>query len=112
MAESLTLPLQLPASKGSDYDSLQARIFQINSQKGAFRHVTEASLIEDTRIQKQRDEDTKMAEVEVSEAEEPENRYELIIKSREEMMQQLRYVWPCLPRVWSDGCRGGCRTIH
>lgn len=90
MAESLALPLRPPASKGRDDDSLQSRIFQIYSQKGAFRNITEASLKEDIESQKQEDQDTKMAEVEDSGTEEPENRYETIIKRREDMLQQIR----------------------
>lgn len=92
MTESLMLPLGLLASRGRDQDTLESRIFQIYSQKGAFRNVTEASLAEEIRSQKQRDEDTKMAEVEESEpeAEEPEDRYQMLMKSREEMLQQLR----------------------
>jgi Subunit 17 of Mediator complex len=63
---------------------------QIFSQKGDFRNITEASLLEDMNSLKQQDEDTKMAEAEESEADERENRYEIIIKAREEMMLQLR----------------------
>jgi mediator of RNA polymerase II transcription subunit 17, fungi type len=92
MTESLRLPLRLPASKGAGQDSLQSRIMQIFSQKGDFRNITEASLLEDINSLKQQDEDTKMAESEESEADERENRYEMIIKAREEMMQQLRWV--------------------
>ena len=96
MAESLKLSLRVPAPEGRDRESLQSRIFQIYSKKGAFRNVTEASLIEDIKSRKQQDEDTEMAEAEAeaeaeeSEEEEPENRYQMIIKSREDMMQQLR----------------------
>ena len=91
MTAPLKLPLRLSVSKGKDDDSLQSRIFQIYSQKGAFRNITEASLREDIRSGKQQDgEDTSMAGVEDSEAEEPGNQYEMIIKRREEMMQQLR----------------------
>jgi mediator of RNA polymerase II transcription subunit 17, fungi type len=90
MTESLSLPLRLPATKSQDHDSLQSRIFQIHSQKGAFRDVTEASLLAEIKSQKQKDEDTTMVEVEVTEVAEPENRGELIMKSREEMIQQLR----------------------
>lgn len=92
MTESLTLPLRLPASKAREHQSLQSRIIQIHSQKGAFRNVTEASLVEEIKPQKQQDGDTKMDEAEESEAEteEPENRYQMVIKSREEMMQQLK----------------------
>lgn len=91
MTKSLKLPLRLPTSKGSGHDSLQTRIFQIHSQKGDFRNITEASLIEEIKNPKHQNEDTKMAEAAESEAEEqPENRYEVIIKSRDEMMQQLR----------------------
>lgn len=93
MTAPLKLPLRLSVSKGKDDDSLQSRIFQIYSQKGAFRSITEASLREDIRSGKQQDgEDASMAGVEDSEAEEPKNQYEMIIKRREEMMQQLRYV--------------------
>ncbi|KAF7511493.1 hypothetical protein GJ744_004081 [Endocarpon pusillum] len=91
MTASLKLPLRLSVSKRKDDDSLQSRIFQINSQKGAFRNITEASLREGIRSGKQQDgQDTSMAGVEDSEAEQPENQYETIIKRREEMMQQLR----------------------
>jgi Subunit 17 of Mediator complex len=92
MTESLMLPVRVATSKGREQDSLQSRIFQIYSQKGAFRHITEASLVDEITSQKQHDEDTKMAEVDESESEpeEPKDRYEMIIKSRDDMMQQLR----------------------
>jgi mediator of RNA polymerase II transcription subunit 17, fungi type len=90
MTESLRLPLRLPPSKDQDHDSLQSRIFQIYSKKGAFRNVTEASLINDIKSQKQQNEDTKMDEADDSESEEPENRNQMVIQSREELMQQLR----------------------
>ena len=90
MTGSLKLPLRLPVSKGKDDDSLQSRIFQIYSQKGAFRNTTESSLREDIESGKQQDgEEISMSGVEDSRAEEPENQYEVIIKRREEMMQQL-----------------------
>lgn len=89
MAESLTLPLRSGVSRGPEHDSLQLRIFQIYSQKGAFRDITEKSLIQDVEFQKQGDMDVEMAEAEETEKE-AESRYELMIKAREEMMQQLR----------------------
>jgi Subunit 17 of Mediator complex len=84
MIEPLVLPLRLPGSKRRDDDSLQSRIFQLYSQKGDFRTITEASLREDVKSQKQE------VEVDLSHQEEPESRHELIIKRREDMMQQLR----------------------
>jgi hypothetical protein len=86
MIEPLVLPLRVPTSKRSDDESLQSRIFQLYSQKGDFRTITETSLKEDIKSQKQE------VVVDVSRKEEPESRQELIIKRREEMMQQLRYV--------------------
>lgn len=90
MTESLKMPLRLSVSNGKDNDSLQSRIFQIYSQKGAFRDITELSLREDIKSGKQQDgEDITMSGVEDSGAEEPTKQYEMIIKRREEMMQQL-----------------------
>lgn len=89
MTESLTLPLRLPTSKNRAHDSLGSRISQINSHKG-FRNVTEASLLEEIKRQTHQDEDIEMVEAEESGAEEPEDRYQMIIKSREDMIQQLR----------------------
>jgi Subunit 17 of Mediator complex len=86
MIEPLVLPFRVPTSKRSDDESLQSRIFQLYSQKGDFRTITETSLKEDIKSQKQE------VVVDVSRKEEPESRQELIIKRREEMMQQLRYV--------------------
>ena len=92
MTESLRLPLRLPKSTSRDHDSLEFRINQINTQKGAFRNVTEASLVEEIKRQTDPDEDIKMVDPEESDAEKPEDRYQMIIKSREDMIQQLRYV--------------------
>ena len=86
----MLLPVRVQASKGRDQDSLQSRIFQIHSQKGAFLHVTEASLIEEIKSQKQQNEDAKMAGEDELEMEESEDRYQMIIKSREDIMQQLK----------------------
>lgn len=86
------MPLRLPASRAPDHDSLQSRILKIHSQKGPFRNVTERSLIREINSQKQQDEDLKMADVNQSDTEEPEDRYQTIIKSREDMMQLLRLV--------------------
>jgi Subunit 17 of Mediator complex len=91
MAESLTLPLRLPTSKSNEKDSLETRISQIFAQKGAFRHVTEASLIREIELKKDDEGDTKMAEADAEEADEPpEDRQQMIGKAREDMMQQLR----------------------
>ncbi len=90
MTQSLTLPLRVTASKVREQDSLQSRIVQIFSQKGDFRHITEASVSQEIESQTRQDEDTKMAEEEESGTEEPKDRYQMIIQSREDMMQQLR----------------------
>lgn len=89
MAKSLTLPLQLRTNQGQDEDSLQSRIFQIHSQRGDFRDVTETSLIQDIQLQNAQDEDAKMVDV-AGEAELPQSREGTMIKAREEMIQQLR----------------------
>lgn len=95
MTDSIFLPVRPQASKIKSQDSLQSRIIRIHSQKGAFRHITEASLIEEINSQKLRDEDANVAgeqKPETAETEEPQDRYQTIIKSRDEMMQQLRWV--------------------
>ena len=93
MSMPLELPLRLPASKAPDQDSLQSRIFKVHSQKGDFRNVTEALLIGEIRSHKREDGDIKVADIGGSQTDEPENGYhQMIIKSREDMMQQLRFV--------------------
>ena len=89
MTESLALPLRLPDVKFSKQDSLQARIFQIHSQKGSFRHVTEASL--DGEVKSQREDKHKLeAQDEGESAIEAPDRRKMIINKRDEMLQQLR----------------------
>jgi hypothetical protein len=91
MTESIKLPLRLPGAKTPDHGSLKSRIIQIHAQKGAFRTVTEASLTEEIRSGPL-DEDADMADTDEVEAEDPERRYENVMKSREDMIQQLRSV--------------------
>lgn len=109
MSGPLKLPLHLPASRTPDHDSLQHRIFQIHSQKGDFRNVTEALLINDIRSQKREDDDSKVADIGGSETDEPENGYQMIIKGREDMMQQLRYVYVYCCSTWSDSLKAGTK---
>lgn len=90
MTESLKLPLRPPGAEQQEHGSLQSRIFQIHAQKGAFRNVTEASLIEEIQVDRERDDDVEMAGADEPEAEDPDRRYENLIKSREDMIQQLR----------------------
>lgn len=90
MAEPLVLPLRSGVSRGPHHDSLQSRIFQIYSQKGAFRDVTEKSLIQDVQLQNKEDVDVKMAEAEEPDKDETQNRCKMMVKAREEMIQHLR----------------------
>jgi hypothetical protein len=87
MAESLSLPLRPSIVANPMKDSLQVRIGQINKQKGAFRHVTEASLLKeidgrgnsDVDVESDGDED----------ALKPEDRQALVWKGKEAMLRQI-----------------------
>lgn len=89
MVESLLLPLRAPALRGSTKDSLQVRIGQINNQKGAFRHITEASLLEEINSTNSLDNDVDMDSDGDEVDEKPEDRQAMLWKGREEMLQQI-----------------------
>lgn len=94
MAGDLLLPMRVPSSMGDKNSTLATRVYQIHSQKGAFRHVTESSLIKEIEAQKHNDEDTTMLDIEDREHDSASQSKisQLIMKSRDDMMQQLRCV--------------------
>lgn len=89
MADPLLLPLRPSGVASPSKDSLQARIGQINKQKGAFRHVTEASLLEEISHGAQSDSDIDMESEANEEAFRPEDRQALLWKGREAMLRQI-----------------------
>jgi len=94
MAESLLLPLREDGSTRAESSDLAARLRQIDLQKGAFRHVTERSLLDE--IQKA---EAGIQEAEIGGDSEKENEEDLeetiesyqekVWKAREEMLKQL-----------------------
>ena len=89
MADPLLLPLRPSVVTGVMKDSLQDRIAQINRQKGAFRHVTEASLLEEIKNDDQFDSDVDTESESSENAMKPEDRQALLWKGREAMLQQI-----------------------
>jgi mediator of RNA polymerase II transcription subunit 17, fungi type len=89
MAESLSLPLRPSVVANPTEDSLQVRIEQINKQKGAFRHVTEASLLREIDHDGRGNSDVDMESEGEEDALKPEDRQALVWKGREAMLQQI-----------------------
>jgi mediator of RNA polymerase II transcription subunit 17 len=89
MAESLPLPLRPSVVANPMKDSLQVRIGQINKQKGAFRHVTEASLLKEIDHGGRGDSDVDMESEGEEDALKTEDRQALVWKGREAMLQQI-----------------------
>jgi mediator of RNA polymerase II transcription subunit 17, fungi type len=89
MADSLSLPLRPSVVANPMKDSLQVRIGQINKQKGAFRHVTEASLHKEIGHDGGGNSDVDMESEGDEDALKPEDRQALIWKGREAMLQQI-----------------------
>jgi hypothetical protein len=89
MADPLLLPLRPSVVASSKKDSLQVRIGQINKQEGAFRHVTEASLLEEINYNGQSDSDVDMESDDEGDALKPEDQQALVWKGREAMLQQI-----------------------
>jgi mediator of RNA polymerase II transcription subunit 17 len=89
MAESLPLPLRPSVVTNPIKDSLQVRIGQINKQKGAFRHVTEASLLKEIDHDGRGDSDVDMESEGEEDALKPEDRQSLVWKGREAMLRQI-----------------------
>ena len=90
-ADTLMLPLRPQQKKGDKKDNLPIRIAQINAQRGSFRNITEESLQEEIKAQKEKGKDKKAeAEEEIrNNAAEPDatERYELLYKRRAEIIQ-------------------------
>ena len=89
MADPLLLPLRPSVRASPTKDSLKERIEQINKQKGGFRHVTEASLLEEIENEGQSDSDVDMDSEDGEDAVKPEDRQALLWKGREAMLQQI-----------------------
>jgi mediator of RNA polymerase II transcription subunit 17, fungi type len=89
MADPLLLPLRPSVVTSPTTDSLQVRIAQINKQKGAFRYVTEASLLEEINSDAQSDSNIDMESEGDEEALQPEDRQALPWKGREAMLRQI-----------------------
>ena len=89
MADSVLLPFRPSMFTAPAKDSLQVRIAQINNQKGAFRHVTEASLLEEIKNEGQSDSDVDMESESSEVASKLEDRQATLWKGREAMLQQI-----------------------
>jgi mediator of RNA polymerase II transcription subunit 17, fungi type len=89
MADPLLLPLRPPVAVSPTKHSLEARIAQINKQKGAFRDVTEASLLEEINRNGHSDSDVDMESDSGEDALRPEDRQALLWKGRETMLRQI-----------------------
>jgi mediator of RNA polymerase II transcription subunit 17 len=89
MTHPSLLPLRPSITASPTKDSLQVRIAQINKQKGAFRHVTESSLLEEISRDGQSDSDVDMESEDGEDALKPEDRQALLWKGREAMLRQI-----------------------
>ena len=89
MAEPLSISLRPSAVSSSSKDLLQVKIAQINLQKGAFRHVTEASLLEEINSTGLSDSDVEMDSDDGDHETKAEDRQAMLWKGREEMLQQI-----------------------
>jgi Subunit 17 of Mediator complex len=85
----LPLPLRPPVVTNTMKDSLQVRIGQINKQKGAFRHVTEASLLKEINYDDRGNSDVDMESEGEVDALKPEDRQTLVWKGREAILHQI-----------------------
>ena len=84
------LPLRLPVVENTSKNALQARIAQINKQKGAFRDVTEQSLLQEINNAISSGQDTVMTDDgEDGMDQSPQDRQTMLWKGREEMLKQL-----------------------
>ncbi|KUL89249.1 hypothetical protein ZTR_03778 [Talaromyces verruculosus] len=87
---SLMLPLRPQKAKSSKKDNLPIRIAQINAQRGSFRNITEQSLQEEIKAQKEKSkeeqEEEEKKEENVNEVDATE-RQELLYKKRAEIIQ-------------------------
>ena len=90
MSDPLYLPLR-PSNRGVDEeDSLLARIFQIQQQRGSFRHVSEQSLLEEISAKPSADKDVEIGDVEDEEVgEDRDKKVEKLYKGREEILRQV-----------------------
>jgi mediator of RNA polymerase II transcription subunit 17, fungi type len=94
MAESLLLPIRPNGRRGPENSDLAATLRQIDVQKGAFRHVTELTLLDELHrteagIEEIETEDESGDEDEDESDEIPASRQEKVWKAREEMLKQL-----------------------
>lgn len=89
MADPLLLPLRPSVVASPTKDSLEARIAQINKQKGAFRDVTEASLVEEINHGGHSESDVEMGSESGEDSLRPEDRQALLWKGRETMLRQI-----------------------
>lgn len=89
-AASLMLPLRPQKAKSIKKDTLPIRIAQINAQRGSFRNVTEQSLQDEIKAQKENskeeDEEEGQEKENVNE-EDATERQELLYKKRAEIIQ-------------------------
>jgi len=89
MADTLLLPLRPSVVASSTEDSLEARIARINKQKGVFRNITEASLLDEINRDGHNDSDGDMGSDSGEDASRPEDRQSLLWKGRETMLRQI-----------------------
>lgn len=86
MASTLTIPLRLDSLEPVKQDSLKSRISQIHAQKG-FRNVTESSLTDEIKPQK----DPDLTLEDDAEPESEKDQVQQLVKKKNEMLQLLRY---------------------
>lgn len=84
---SLALPLRVPQTKRPESGSLRLALLQMNSQRGSFRNVTEASLQAEIATEKQGNRDVEMQDID-QEGDEGtvEDRNRRAQQAREEML--------------------------
>jgi hypothetical protein len=99
MPEPQTISLVIPPEPSSTPQSLQTQIQQIISQKGPFRHVTEASLLLESHTKAQTTDSAQPNLEDSSQATEdetPQKRTEALWARRNQMLEQLGSVQTAL----------------
>jgi len=87
MTDSTLLPLRPAPNKNDRTPSLKDRITQINQQKGAFRFVSEALLIEEIAVGCHLGNDDNATGID--EDEKCDDRQAVLQKGRDEMLRQI-----------------------
>ena len=90
-ADSVYLPLRLPATKGRRAKEIRSAIAQISSQRGHFRNVTEESLLAEIKSATATDPDVDMnSGLEEDLTEDDRDQPKSIQVGREEILKQIR----------------------